>query len=41
MMEAGCYSEDELKRIAGGYYETIVSLFGIARDGRICLGVEG
>jgi hypothetical protein len=40
-IEPGCYSEDELRKIAGEYYETIVNLFGIVRDNRICLGVEG
>jgi hypothetical protein len=40
-IEPGCYSEDELRKIAGEYYETIVNLFGIARDSKICLGVEG
>jgi hypothetical protein len=40
-IEPGCYSEDELRKIAGEHYETIVSLFGIARDNKICLGGGG
>jgi hypothetical protein len=40
-IEPGCYSEDELRQKLREHYETIVSLFGIARDSRICLGVEG
>jgi hypothetical protein len=40
-IEPGCYSEDELRKIAGEYYETIVNLFGIVRDNRICLGGGG
>jgi hypothetical protein len=40
-IEPGCYPEDGLRKMLGEYYETIVSLFGIARDNRICLGVEG
>jgi hypothetical protein len=40
-IEPGCYSEDELRQKLGEHYETITSLFGIARDNKICLGVEG
>jgi hypothetical protein len=40
-IEIGCYPEDELRKMLGEHYETIASLFGIARDSKICLGVEG
>jgi hypothetical protein len=40
-IEPGCYPEDWLRKMLGEYYETVVSLFGIARDSKICLGVEG
>jgi hypothetical protein len=40
-IEPGCYSEDELRQKLREHYETIASLFGIIKDSKICLGVEG
>jgi hypothetical protein len=40
-IEPGCYSEDVLRQKLEEHYETIVGFFGIVKDDRICLGVEG
>jgi hypothetical protein len=40
-IEPGCYSEDELRQKLGELYSVVVDSLGIARDNKICLGVEG
>jgi hypothetical protein len=39
-VEPGCYSEDELRQRLGEFYNVVVGSLGIARDNKICLGVE-
>ena len=40
-IEPGCYSEDELRQKLGELYDVVVGKLGIAKDKKICLGVEG
>jgi hypothetical protein len=40
-VEPGCYSEDELRQKLGELYDVVVGKLGIAKDNKICLGVEG
>jgi hypothetical protein len=40
-IEPGCYSEDELRQKLREFYNVVVNSLGIARDNKICLGVEG
>ncbi|MEM0237903.1 MAG: hypothetical protein QXP97_07655 [Desulfurococcus sp.] len=40
-IEPGCYSEDELKKRLGELYDVVVNSLGIAKENKICLGVEG
>jgi hypothetical protein len=39
-MEPGYYSEGELRQRLGEFYNVVVNSLGIARDNKICLGVE-
>jgi|GEM_PF-2614521 len=39
-IEPGCYSEDELRQKLREFYNVVVNSLGIARDNKICLGVE-
>ncbi|MEM2472769.1 MAG: hypothetical protein QXI64_09775 [Sulfolobales archaeon] len=40
-IEPGCYSEDELRQKLGELYDVVVGKLGVAKDKKICLGVEG
>jgi hypothetical protein len=40
-IEPGCYPEDELRQKLGELYDVVVGKLGIAKDKKICLGVEG